>query len=134
LANVLLLRGGQLTHLRYCDMKQATLDGRDCLLFEVLALKKADGATHRRYPILVPVAPGDPACAVAALARLFRCDGNSRPAPAFWEADKTPLVRYCGKRQARLDYAITAAHSVNRRHARLRAPPSGSPAPARARP
>jgi len=31
LANVLLLRGGELAHLRYCDMKQATFDGRDCL-------------------------------------------------------------------------------------------------------
>jgi len=99
LANILLLRGGELAHLCYCDMKQATFDGRDCLLIEVLALKKADGATHRRYPILVPVAPGDPACAVAALARLFRRDGNGRPAPAFWEADTTPLVRNSGKRQ-----------------------------------
>jgi len=99
LANVLLLRGGELAHLRYCDMKQATFEGRDCLLFEVLALKKADGAAHQRYPIIVPKAPGDPACAVAALARLFRRDGEGRPAAASWASDTTPLVRYCGKRQ-----------------------------------
>jgi hypothetical protein len=28
LANVLLLRGGELAHLRYCDMKQATFEGQ----------------------------------------------------------------------------------------------------------
>jgi hypothetical protein len=99
LANVLLLRGGELAYLRYCDMKQAVFEGRECLLFEVLALKKADGATHRRYPIVVPEAPGDPACAVAALARLFRRDGEGRPAAASWHSDTTPLVRCRGKRQ-----------------------------------
>jgi hypothetical protein len=98
LANVLLLRGGELAHLRYCDMKLATFDGRDCLLFDVLALKKAGGAASRRYPILVPEAPDDPACAVAALARLFRRDGDGRPEEAAWRESTMPLVRYSGKR------------------------------------
>ena len=39
-ANVLFMRGGELQHIRHCDIAHTTQDGRNCLLIQVLAIKK----------------------------------------------------------------------------------------------
>lgn len=70
-AHILLLRAGELQHLRCGDVTQTTQNGRRCLLFHVLPIKGAPGVARPRHPIIVPAVPHDPACPVAAVARLL---------------------------------------------------------------
>lgn len=79
-AHILMLRGGEIQHLRFCDATYAPQGGRQCILFRVLAIKMKSGMVKARHPILVPEVPGDPACPYAALEHLWGVDTEGRGA------------------------------------------------------
>jgi hypothetical protein len=80
LANTILLRAGELQHLRHRDATFTSHSGRRCLLIQVKPLKKCGGVATKaaRVPTLIPEIPGDQACAYAALKRLLRLDPAGR--------------------------------------------------------
>ena len=97
-APVLFLRGGELQHIRHCDVSHTVQAGRRCLLIKVLAINKVNGANRPRHPLLIPeMGENDPACTYRAITRMMRGDADERPHNRG-SKDTTPLFRVRSKR------------------------------------
>ena len=96
-APILFLIGGEVQHLRHCDVTHTVQVGRRCLLVEVLAIKKANAINRPRHPLLVPEMENDLACAYTAIMRLLRKDPEGRPRD-WGSKDTSPLFRVRSKK------------------------------------
>lgn len=96
----LLLRGGEVRHIRQKDVSFERRHGRKCLIVQVKAIKQARkraGTDGRRYEHFIPEAPGDAACAFAAVARILDPHWSGRGLPNHTGArSASPLFRGSG--------------------------------------